>query len=350
MKKEINSRFIILLILTYVSLVLILFYMERNQDGGNIKTIGDTIWYSIVTLTTVGYGDYYPTTSVGKLIGLFLVVSSLGIVGFIFGGLTQKFIEMKERRRLGLNGTDFNNHIVLIGWDNFSSSVAKQLVNSEHSIAVITNNKNHVDLIYQEYSEEEAFVLFTDFSNIDSFEKANISKAFLTLVNLNDDTEKLILILNIKNHFPDMQFLVTLDNSELKETFQSAGVTYVLSKNEISSKLIASYIFEPDVANFTSDLLTSSKKDEDFDIQQFKVIEENPFLGKSYGEAFNLLKEQHNVILIGLTKTEGEQRKLHKLPTDEILIAKNDYLIVIVNGEKESLLSSLFKIKEGITR
>lgn len=345
-----DSKYVFLALLAYILLVLSLFLVESGRSGANINSIVDAAWYSIVTLTTVGYGDFYPVTALGKLIGFVLVIGSLGVIGYILGKLTEKFLDMREKNKLGLNGTDFKNHIILIGWDHFAATVTRQLVDSDHQVAIITENKDNVDLIYQEYSKDEVFVLVTDFKNIESFDKVNISTAFRTLVNLGDDTENLILILNIKNKFSDINFIVTLDNTELQETFKSAGVTYVLSRNEISSKLIASYIFEPDVASYTNDLITSAKETDEYDIQQFKVVDGNPYLGKTYGEAFSTLKSKHNVVLIGIAKNDNGNQTLLKLPSDDTEIDETDYLILIANGEKESALTDLFKIQEGIAR
>ena len=83
---------------------------------------------------------------------------------------------------------------------------------------------------------------------------------------------------------------VALDNSELKETFIAAGVEQVILQHEISSKLLASYIFEPDVANYSESIMSYAKSDDDLDIKQFKVVADNPYLNKNYEEVFLILK------------------------------------------------------------
>ena len=75
-------------------------------------------------------------------------------------------------------------------------------------------------------------------------------------INLTNDTEKLVYILNLKKSFPNLDYVVTLDNGDLKNTFISAGVTNTISKHEISSKLLASYMFEPDVAAYSESILS----------------------------------------------------------------------------------------------
>jgi|APHM01.1.fsa_nt_gi Ion channel. len=54
-------------------------------DAANIKDVGDTLWYALVTLTTVGYGDYYPVSAPGQVLGALFVLSSLGVLGLLIG-------------------------------------------------------------------------------------------------------------------------------------------------------------------------------------------------------------------------------------------------------------------------
>jgi voltage-gated potassium channel len=191
-------------------------------------------------------------------------------------------------------------------------------------------------------------VLFTDFNNFEGMTKSNIKKAAIVFINLADDTQKLVYLLNLKKHFGNLKFIVTLDNTNLKDTFHSAGVSYVLSKNEIAAKMVASYIFEPDVAAYNADLLASSKTEFDLDIQEYRVTAKNPYLGKSFGQAFLQAKKELNSILIGISKQIDKKRKLFKNPPDSTIINKGDYLILITDGKSEKRISKAFGIQEGV--
>jgi voltage-gated potassium channel len=70
-------------ILFYLTLMFLLFSAEHNSPKGNIHSLSQAIWYSIVTVTTVGYGDHYPVTAWGKFFGGFLVLGSLGLTGYV---------------------------------------------------------------------------------------------------------------------------------------------------------------------------------------------------------------------------------------------------------------------------
>ena len=92
----------------YVSLLLILMTAESTapkEDEASISSFFDAFWYSIVTLTTVGYGDYYPVITTGKWIGIILVLASMGMLGILIGSLTTYVQGNFEKRRLGFMGT-----------------------------------------------------------------------------------------------------------------------------------------------------------------------------------------------------------------------------------------------------
>lgn len=325
----------------------LVFFETQTEDSG-IRSFPDALWYSVVTLTTVGYGDMFPVTTGGKIIGYCFVISSLGFLGFLISKLTQVFIHFRERQIMGLFGTKFKKHIIIVGWDNFARTIVDQLVNAGNRVAIITNTRDAVDLIHEKYNEKNVFVLFTDLNNLETVAKANVKDASVVFVNLADDTQKLVYILNLKKYFGNLSFVVTLDNADLKDTFHSAGVSFVLSRNEVAAKMVASYIFEPDVADYNADLLASSKSEDDFDIQEYRVTQQNPFTGKTYGEAFLKIKKEFNSILIGLSKRIGDKRQLLKNPPDDTVINIGDYIILITNGRSEKLVSRVFGIQEGI--
>ena len=68
-----------ILVLTVAS-VLVLQFESKSPDA-KITTGGDALWYSIVTITTVGYGDYYPVTAAGRITAMFIMFMGVGIIG-----------------------------------------------------------------------------------------------------------------------------------------------------------------------------------------------------------------------------------------------------------------------------
>lgn len=336
-----------LLFIVYILLIIGLVHVEKSHADANIKTLIDGFWYSVVTLTTVGYGDFYPVSSIGKVIGLVIIISSLGVLGILIGNITNIIQTQMEKKKKGLFGTDFNNHFVIIGWNKFARDVTDQIINANSNVAIVTDSTADLELIKETYDKGRVFVLFADYKNTSFLSKVNLEKANSVFVNFEDDSDSLIYIINLKKHF-EVKIVVALQTSELKETFKSVGVAHAISKNDISSKMVASYIFEPDVALFTEDLMETSVQDDDFDINQFKVTQCNPFLNKNYIDAFIGLKKDYDTILIGLVKIEGSKRILLKNPPEDTKICIKDYLLTISNNIALQKLTKAFGINEGV--
>ena len=68
-----------IIVLTVASVLVLQF--ESKSPGANITTGGDALWYSIVTITTVGYGDFYPVTAAGRITAMFIMFMGVGIIG-----------------------------------------------------------------------------------------------------------------------------------------------------------------------------------------------------------------------------------------------------------------------------
>jgi hypothetical protein len=70
--------------------------IELKAENGNIKTASDALWYTIVTISTVGYGDRYPVTNPGRLVGALLIVIGVGIFGTFTGYLANLFLSPQK--------------------------------------------------------------------------------------------------------------------------------------------------------------------------------------------------------------------------------------------------------------
>ncbi|MBC2901466.1 potassium channel family protein [Streptomyces cupreus] len=79
--------------------------VERDSPDGNIKTLGDAVWWSFTTMTTVGYGDHAPTTGLGRILAVGLMLSGIALLGVVTANIAAWFIarfemdDVEERRQ-----------------------------------------------------------------------------------------------------------------------------------------------------------------------------------------------------------------------------------------------------------
>ena len=83
-----------ILVLQFGSLGIL--YLEQNAPGANIRTASDALWYTIVTISTVGYGDQYPVTNAGRFVGSLIIVVGVGIFGTFTGYLANLFLSPRK--------------------------------------------------------------------------------------------------------------------------------------------------------------------------------------------------------------------------------------------------------------
>ena len=80
------------LLLVYVGALAVL-DAEENAPGGNIKTFGDALWWAVTTITTVGYGDHYPVTVVGRFVATGLMIGGIAVLGVVTASVASWLVE-----------------------------------------------------------------------------------------------------------------------------------------------------------------------------------------------------------------------------------------------------------------
>ena len=339
------STVITLVLLLLMNLLLV--YFEKNQADSDIHSLGDAIWYMLVSLTSVGYGDKVPVSFGGRVIGYFYILASLGVLGVLISSISSNIFTMIEEKKLGYQGSSFEDHIIFIGWNEFNRMVVEEVYSTMRKFAIVTDRKDEIDLIYEAYRKKRAFALFADYHNLEIIEKVNPRKASEVFVNFGNDTDTLLYVINFKKKYPEPEIIVSIENSKLKDTFLAAGVKYVIPRNEIASKLVASYIFEPDVAELNQDLLSTAQTAEEFDNQEYKVVDQNPYLNKDYVDAFIDLKLTYDCVLLGLSKIIDNKRVLLTNPSKGVKIELGDHILLMTSGDTKKRIETDFGIFEG---
>lgn len=338
---------------SFVLIAALLPLAERGAEGGNIATFSDALWYALVTLTTVGYGDYYPVTPLGQALGGVFILSSLGVLGLLIGQIGEAIAAHRERRRLGHHGFMGSEHIVVIGYNPLVEDVIEDLLASERHVVVVTRDKSEIDDIHEAFPQDEVFALYASYDDAKLMAHANLGGAFRVLLSLDEDTAALVTLLQLKRKYPRQTYVVSVGNAELIDVFYSAGAAHVISTGEVTAMLVASLIFEPDVAEYIRELITAGDGDAQsagFDIQQYRIREGQRFDGATFGEAHRWLYENHRVVAVAMSRRSGASPELLNLPADDEPIRAGDYLLIVMREDLEPHFEGeLFGVPHGVT-
>jgi voltage-gated potassium channel len=100
---SLKANMVVVVPLILVLLIIIfggigVYLAEHEHQGANITNLGNAFWWAVETITTVGYGDYTPVTTIGRIIAIFVMFSGIGIVVALLGTLSQRRLQRVESR------------------------------------------------------------------------------------------------------------------------------------------------------------------------------------------------------------------------------------------------------------
>jgi voltage-gated potassium channel len=93
------GRFAVAAGLLFLNLTLVVYFFERRAPHGNIKSVGNALWWAVVTLTTVGYGDFYPVTWQGRVAAALLMFVGFAVLATVTAQISSSFIDQAARAR-----------------------------------------------------------------------------------------------------------------------------------------------------------------------------------------------------------------------------------------------------------
>jgi len=119
-----------------------IFAAEMGAPNANIVNAGDAIWWGLVTITTVGYGDEYPVTAAGRVIGTFLLIAGIALFSVLTGFIANAFLtprRLRSARRLhGEQATAFDElRQMLVEQDRRSDEMRRKLDDLERTYRLI---------------------------------------------------------------------------------------------------------------------------------------------------------------------------------------------------------------------
>jgi voltage-gated potassium channel len=107
------SRFLLAASLLVLNGSIAVYFYERHAPGGNIRTLGDSVWWAVTTVTTVGYGDFFPVTALGQTAAGLIMAIGILTLAVVTAQVSSNFVEQAARRRATAPATSNTEQVTL---------------------------------------------------------------------------------------------------------------------------------------------------------------------------------------------------------------------------------------------
>lgn len=288
--------------------------------------LNDALWWAVVTMTTVGYGDISPDTLSGKLIGVFLMLTGIGFLGLLTATIASVFVENRMMQYKGLNDIKARNHFVICGWNHQAAHIVSELLADpkarERPVVILAE--------LEEHPLPDMSVHFVRGGVQDkTLDKAALPDADTVIIVADEKVDpayrdaKLVMdTLTVRSRCPKVYICAELTDAQNLEHARRAGANEIIIEGELRSHLIAQAALDHGVSELVSELMSNGAGHE-----LYKTAIPDSMAGKKFYEVFCELKRERNVISLGVRR-HGDNTLVTN-PDGDYRLQKGDRLILL---------------------
>lgn len=149
-RKKIYLYMTVVLLCIYFGLVMLLYFSEYEDSSASIRTFSDAFWYSLVTLTTVGYGDLTPVTPLGHGVGVVFLFLSAGMMMTLFGAVIS-FVTSEGLPFLMLGFQRKKNWYYFADYGAEANTLAENIFKEDPDAVIIYGEKRDEQMEFPDY-------------------------------------------------------------------------------------------------------------------------------------------------------------------------------------------------------
>ena len=316
-------RFRLLLTVALVFLLVLtlgaaLFYYSEGDLWG--LSFAGALYWAFITATTIGYGDIYPQTPLGRLAAVLVAAGGIASFTAAVGVLGEALVEGATRRLLGYGATRERGHIVVLGWGPLVQVIIDDIKHGDKDARIVVVGRN-----LEPGSVEGAEVVSGDPLNRVVLERAGVDRASHIIVSLGDDSETILATLRARKENPSARIIAVINDPDNEDMAKSAGADHVVLA-EVLASLAASYIFEPAAAQVLVDMASTAKGEVDL-----REAPAGKYAGLRFIDALRRAKEEEDAIIIAVVR----RGRLVANPSPDLVISEGDRIVMLVKRARE---------------
>ncbi|WP_246941358.1 potassium channel family protein [Bacillus pinisoli] len=291
---------------------LVIHYLEPDT----FPTPFIALWWVMTTVTTVGYGDYYPVTVGGRIFAIFLYIFGIGLIGVMIGKVVDFFSEFKRKREEGRMIYKGEGHLVIIGWSSKANFAIQEILESTLDTDVVIIDqldktplvKDRVHYIKGQATTDETLV------------NANITQAKAVLIFADDkiqndelaDGKSLLIATSIERLGKQVHTIVEILNENHIKNFKHIHIDDFLLSHETVSGLAVRAAISKGITGIYSQLISRRYGDDLFQLKP------SPHW-KTYKDAFHALLLEGATLIADKDKLDINRRLDESIKEDSIL-------------------------------
>jgi voltage-gated potassium channel len=211
----------------------------------------DSLYMTVITISTVGYGEVQPLTNAGRLFSALLIISGMGVVAYCINIFAQTMIEGQINRLRGMSKMfrkirDYENHHIVCGYGRLSKYVLPELIDHGHKVVVIDSDPMstiELEALQIPYVEGNAY-------DNETLKVAGVERANALLSLLPNDSDNVYVTLSARSLNPKLRIVARTESSESEDKLRLAGANTVVAPFRVSGARIVQQLLHPSVNDF----------------------------------------------------------------------------------------------------
>ncbi len=296
----------------------------------------DAVWWSIVTMTTVGYGDFFPTTFGGRyLIGIPTMLFGISILGYLLSTLATYLIEERSKELKGMSELDLRNHILIIHYPGVArvTAVLNELRNDPKTASgpVVLIDAD-LEELPESLAETGLRYVRGDASKESTLERACYREARFAIVlsrdpnNPRTDDANLAAALTLEHLNPNIFTVAECIDPERVDLLYKAGCDAVVCLTALATNLVVHELLDPGIQMVIGEATNNLSG------QTFYLVDIVHAGGGTYGTARGML-EDGGCAVLGLEK----QGKVSLNPAAAMPLDDGDRMVCIAPSRPDAL-------------
>ena len=288
-----------------------------------------SLYMTVITITTVGYGEVRPLSQAGVAFTMALILGSVGMVAFIVVGLARVMVEGEVRRIFGRRKlekriSNLKDHYIICGYGRIGGYICHELTSRPVPFVVVEKDPS----VTQRIEDRSCLYVNGDATNDDILRKAGIDSARCLVATVASDADNLYIPLTARELNPDLYILSRATDEKAQKKLLTAGANKVVSPYLIGAHRMAMALLRPAVVDFME--IAMRERSLELQLEEIRVHRIDRLASTILRDSG--IRSDLDLIVVAVKKTSGQ---MIYNPSSETRIETGDILITI--GGKKNL-------------